>query len=395
MVRLRRIAMATATLGLLVAAALAADKPPPPQQIAQLITELGSEEFTTRESATEVLTKIGLPAFAALEAAATHPDREVRYRSQRILGLIREHDLKRRLEAFLSGKELEDEYPLPGWARFKKSSGDDQQSRALFVEMQKADAELLRALEEGPRPAADALGQRVAQMQETMRLGGQPQFTGGQVAALLFIASEEDVSVPSTTMSLLYNQCYQQSFRDVVDERSRGGLPRKMLARLIRRSDDNTAYMAMQVAYQLNLPDGIEPALRILSGKGPLRSGSISAYALATVARNGDAAHLPLVEKLLTDATQVTQIRQNNVVTQLQVRDSALATAILLSKLELKDFFSLAGKPEVSDPRSILVNPSLIGFKTDAERDAVFKKWEVHKARQPRQPSGNPPPPGE
>jgi hypothetical protein len=384
MVDLRRIALAAAPLCLLALDAAAADKPPPPEQIARLITDLGSEEFTTRESATEALTRIGLPAFAALEAAATHADREVRYRSQRILGLIREHDLKRRLEAFLSGKDTEGEYPLPGWARFKKSCGDDQQSRNLFVEMQRADAELLRALEEGPRPAADALAQRLAQMQETMRLGGQPQIAGGQVAALLFIASEEDVVIPSSTMSLLLNQCYQQSFRDVVDPSSRGGLPRKMLARLIRRSDDNTAYMAMQVAYQLNMPDGIEPALKILSGKAPVRGGSIMAYALATVARTGDAAHLPLVEKLLADATQVTQMRQNNVATQLQVRDSALATAILLHKKELKDFFNLQGKPEVSDPRSILINPSLIGFKTDAEREAVFKKWEVFKARQAR-----------
>ena len=73
--------------------------PPAPAHLAKLIADLGSDEFTVRESATDELTRIGLPAFAALEAAATHPDREVRYRSQRILGLIREHDLKRRLEA--------------------------------------------------------------------------------------------------------------------------------------------------------------------------------------------------------------------------------------------------------------------------------------------------------
>ena len=198
---------------------------------------------------------------------------------------------------------------------------------------------------------------------------------------MLFVAAEDDVSLPSTTLTLFYNFCYQPPFREVVEGPSRGGVPRKMLASMIRRSDENSAYMAMQVAYQLNMPEGIDPALKILSGKTAIRAGTYSAYALATVVRIGDAAHLPLVEKLLSDSSPVTQIQQNNVTTKLQVRDSALAAAILLSKQDLKDYFDLEGKPTITDPRSILVNPSLIGFKTDAEREAVFKKWEVYKAR--------------
>src|SRR5437868_1989994 len=91
----------------------AAEKLPTADKIAHLITDLGSEEYTVRESASEELTRIGLPAFAALEAAANHPDREVRYRSQRVLGIIRRHDIERRLEAFLSGKDEEEDYPLP------------------------------------------------------------------------------------------------------------------------------------------------------------------------------------------------------------------------------------------------------------------------------------------
>src|SRR5262245_27905817 len=183
-------AVLAAAVGLAVGAR-AADPPTPPpkpEQIARLITDLGSEEFTVRESASDELTRIGLPAFAALEAAATHPDREVRYRSQRILGLIREHDLKRRLEAFLSGRELEGEYPLPGWTRFKKSYGDDAAGRALFVEMQRADPELLRAIEDGPRPAAELASQRAGQLQDWARLGVQQQLTLGQVSAALFVA---------------------------------------------------------------------------------------------------------------------------------------------------------------------------------------------------------------
>ena len=125
----------------------ASEKLPAADRIARLISDLGSEEYTVRESASDELTRIGLPAFSALEAAARHADREVRYRSQRVLGIIRRHDIERRLEAFLSNKDESDDYPLPGWNRFSKAYGDGPDQRKLFVEMTRADAELMRAIE--------------------------------------------------------------------------------------------------------------------------------------------------------------------------------------------------------------------------------------------------------
>lgn len=379
---LRRIAFLAASCCLAAAFAVAA--PPasssPPERISQLITDLGSEEFNVREAASDELTRIGLPAFTALESAASHADREVRYRSQRILGLIREHDLKRRLEAFLSGKELEGEYPLPGWTRFKKTYGDQAQTRSLFVEMQRADAELMRALEEGPQPAAETVAQRTAQLQESLRLGMQQQLAPGQVAAALFVAAEEDVKLSTQALQLLLNQCYQPSFREAVNKE---GLPRKMLASIISRSDDTAAYQAMQVAYQLNMPEGIVPALRILNNKGAARSSYMTAYALVTIARSGDSAHLPLVEKQLTDNARIVQSQQNMVMLEIQLRDAALAAAILLTKQELKDFFDFQGKTQPPDPQSIILNPSLIGFKNEEDRAAVFKKWDAYRAKHP------------
>src|SRR4029453_3548131 len=95
------VALAACGIGLPVTEAVAqgvanADR------ISALVKQLGSEDFSGREAASDELTRVGLPAFASLEAAVLHPDREVRYRSVRILGQIRELDLQRRLEAFLS-----------------------------------------------------------------------------------------------------------------------------------------------------------------------------------------------------------------------------------------------------------------------------------------------------
>ncbi|MDX1947233.1 MAG: HEAT repeat domain-containing protein [Pirellulaceae bacterium] len=352
-----------------------------PAEIALLIKQLGSEEFTVREEATETLTKIGLPAFTALEAAATNPDREVRFRAVRILGTIRELDLQRRLEAFLSGKDDQGEYALPGWSRFKKTYGDDSQSRQMFVEMQRADGELLRALEDGPKPAAEVLERRTLQLQQAAQVGVQ-QLSLGQIAGMLFVATEPDVTPATQTMLQIFNYCNHQSIREAIDGSAKKPIPRKMVGTLITRSEDWAAYQAMILAYNHKLPEGLVPALKILNGQVN-RAAHMSQYALLTVARNGDASHLPLVEKLLEDKSVVTRMQENNKVWDVQVRDAALATAIMLTKQELKIYFT--GRPEqtVTDPQQIFFNPRLIGFQNEADRQAVAKKWAEWRAANP------------
>lgn len=379
--------MAIVALSLLITAAQA--DPPPARDIDELIADLASEEFIAREAAADELTRIGVSAMPALETMTAHPDLELRYRSRRILGLIREQDLKRRLDAFLSGQDKAGDYPLPGWSRFKKSYGDDGQSRTLFVEMLRADPDLLNALEAGPRQAADALAQSAAQFQQSIQFGMQQQLSSGQLVACLFAGAEGDVALSSAAMSVLYSQCQQQPHREMIVGGSRGGLPRKMLGAIVRRSDDATAYMAMQLSNQLNLPEGIVPALRILENKATIRSSYYTATALVAVTKKNDPAHLPLVESLLKDNKTVSQTQINGgAMIQLQVRDSALAAAILLTKQELKDYFDFTGKSQPSDPASILLNPTLIGFKTEDERSAVFKKWEVNQAKRAAERGG-------
>src|SRR5262245_38530451 len=82
---------------------------PDPAQIDALVRDLGSERFAAREAASDRLARIGLPAFSALEEASRHSDREIRFRAERILTLIRKNDLERRLAAFAAGTGKGDE----------------------------------------------------------------------------------------------------------------------------------------------------------------------------------------------------------------------------------------------------------------------------------------------
>lgn len=360
------------------------DSLPTADKIARLIADLGSDEFSVRESASQELMRIGLPAFAALEAAAKHPDREVRYRSQRVLGVIRRHDVERRLEAFLSGKEDTDDYPLPAWNRFSKTFGDGPEQRKLFVEMQRGDNDLLRALEESPRRAADLLTLRVQQSQQVMQLNAHAA-TLGQITASLFVASEPDVTVPALTLSLLFSQCFQPAIRETIATGSRREIPRKMLGTIVTRSDNFSAFQAMTVATQFKLAEGIVPATRILKNYDGRTAAPMAQRALITIADLGDASHLPLVDndKLMHDTTQVAQFRENETSFTIQIRDVALAAALVLSKQDLKDYFDVPRNQPFSDPQMIFLNPRLIGFSSDAKRAEVFAKWEKYKAEQP------------
>jgi hypothetical protein len=361
---------------------------PAAERVAQLISELGSPSFSVREAASEELAQLGRPALAALQAATNHPDREVRYRSQRLVGLIRQQDQQRRLQAFLQGREEDSENPLPGWNRFRQRYGDDAQTRGLFVEMFRADPELLQAIEEGPRQAADVLTQRTVQVQQAAQLGAPQQPTLGQVVAGLFVAAEEDVSLPPQTLSTLFSQCFAPTVSEVISTGARREIPRKMLATIIRRSDDYAAYQAMNVATQFNMPEGIIPAAKILSGHGPNRSPHMAQYALMTVARLGDASHLALVEsdRLLKDATPVAQFQENGVTYVVQLRDVALAASLVLRKANLREFFDIPPNQPLGDPQMIFLNARLIGFPSEAQRAALWEKWEKFKSQAATKP---------
>lgn len=363
------------------AAALAAatdETAPPAGRIDQLIRDLGSIEYVVRAAATEELTRIGLPAYSALETAARHPDREVRYRSRQVLNIIRHFDQERRLQEFLTGQGTAGP-PLPGWTRFQKTYGDGGEQRRLFVEMQRADVGLLSALEDEPRAVTTLLAERMVANQQ-LRQSSPDQISLGQVAAAFFVAAEPDIRPDSTTLASLFSLCYQPAVRDVLGGDARRELPRKMLGAIITRCEGLDAFQAMNVARQFDMPEGLAAAHNILKAR-EMRMAPMVQYALITIAKLGDSSHLPLVEtpELLADATAVTQFKEGETTYVIQLRDVALATAIVLSKQELKTYFGPSVGPTAGDPHHVFLNARVIGFATEDERSAVFAKWQRYK----------------
>ena len=360
-----------------------------PHEIAALVGDLGSDRFAVREAASDKLARIGSPALAALEEARANPDREIRFRAERIQNLIGKNDLERRLAAFAAGIAA-DESALPAWKRFSEGYGDSESSRRLFIELQRADAELLAALERDPRSAVELLGQRLQERAGGGRRNNSASTSAGEIAAYLFVAAESDVPVSANSQNLLlglYDQATRREPLPAID----AGITRQMLGRFISRCEGAAAYAAFQLAVEQNLKEGLAPALHLVN-QGNQANPQAIWMALECIAKFGDASHIPAVEGQLKNETstgtfQGTVIRDGQTVRltrERKVCDVALGCLVHLTGQKLADYFGETVPVRATASRYRFNLPE-IGFESgdagDAPRAAALQKWVEYRAQ--------------
>ena len=88
-------------------------------QIRELVKQLGSDSFVSREQASELILRQGNRSMPALENGLTHSDCEVVRRSRILISLISESEKKTKLQAFLEDVDGSKNTVLPGWERFE------------------------------------------------------------------------------------------------------------------------------------------------------------------------------------------------------------------------------------------------------------------------------------
>ncbi len=399
---------ATSLIGGALAENLLAEAPatgtPSHNHIASLIRDLGSDRFATREAASDRLARLGLPAFTALEVATRDADREIRFRAERILNVIRKNDLERRLAAFVAGTG-DDDYQLPSWDRFSKKYGDTEASRQLFVEMQRAEPELLAALAREARAAVEVLGQRLADRtagQIRVANGQPPASSAGEVAAYLFVAGEEDAAVSATSLQLL-STIARQSVLVMARSPKEGELTKKLVANVVRRCEAESALTWMGLARELELKEAVGLAVKVLEQHEKIPRQSIMAVGIAAtcVADLGDESHVPVLEKLLQSQTVISQSASSVVVNgqrtirrrEMQVRDAALAALVILTKQDAKQYYGEAlpaRTPSAFSTFPVMTVGFEVGEEGEKQRAAAQQKWAEHKARQakPAEPAG-------
>lgn len=114
-------------------------------QVSDWIHQLNDDNYLVRETATAALLKAGFATRPELLDVAESPNPEVRARARRLLIQIEQGEFDKRLESFAADVEGKNDLTFPGWDTFRQLVGDKPSTRALFVQMQHHERELMAA----------------------------------------------------------------------------------------------------------------------------------------------------------------------------------------------------------------------------------------------------------
>jgi hypothetical protein len=351
------------------------------ERIEALVRDLGSDQFGVRERASRDLVEMGIVTRAALERAVTSPDAEVRVRAREILTTVSETDFQERLEAFSADYDGRQHRTLPAWDQFSAQFGASRLARELFVEMQRAEPDLLAAMAAGPQPATEGLAKRAQDMIDGT---SEVNLGLGTVASFLFVATSEGVKVNEHGAIQLLPYVVQLTYQRHNKSPLWSPLLKKLVGRwLVKDTTSATAFTNLLMASQLELkPESLTVAGRILSSDA--MQPNARQVALMAIGRWGDRSHVGLIEKSLDDAArcelggQPTQI-PGKPQGEVQIRDLALAVLLHLTDQDPRDYGSSTSNAQV--PLGFPLRT--LSFPDDAARAVAHKKWAAWRAAHP------------
>jgi hypothetical protein len=344
-----------------------------PQQSAEsLVQLLGDENFATREQASSRLVQLGAIAVDALKKGTQHPDREIRYRCHRILTLVEEFDFQRRLDAFAAG---DDQHGLPGWQRYDQAFGDQPHARDLFLEMQKAEPDIMQSIDEGPQQASKMLALRCDGIQQQQTFSRNP-VPLGSIVAMLFAASDEQVRVPQTTGSTLATLCYQPEVQNAMNHAGRSPILRQLLGDWIRRNDTWAVFQNLSLAMRYEMKEGLVAARGLIENPG--NQPYIRQNAILAIVKLGDRDDIPLLATLLEDESRCAIQRVQDKTYETQLRDVALAAILLMQGDEPKEY----GFERMQLHNVNVFVTGTAGFDSDEKRQAALAKFRESRDRE-------------
>jgi hypothetical protein len=347
--------------------------------IARLIRELGASTFMARQHAQRELVALGSAAKPALETASHDPDHEIRQRARSALAAIAEVDFHVRLGEFVIDQYADDGHGLPGWQRYRSLVGASPAARRLFADMQRAEHQLLEAVDQRPAHSGTLLDARCQQLENRVQdadAARQPQYALSTMAALLFAASNPDVPLSDRARKCING--FGNQLNQPLHSRPTDRLVRALLDAWVGRPferDDLDGYHNLLLAMQYDLKGGLGPALALVNPP-PSGAPGLDQYAILTIGKLGSREHVTVLEPLLEDRRSVPD--RGGRESEVQIRDVALAVMIHLTGQKLADYgFSHA---KLNTP--YLFNPNTLGFSDPAARDEAIKKWRAWREQQ-------------
>ncbi|TWT73936.1 hypothetical protein [Allorhodopirellula solitaria] len=303
-----------------------------PNEVSQWVDQLGWTEFAVREKATAKLRALGKPALPDLRLAAEeHADLEVRVRARDVADGIASTENAGRIDAFLAGQDV----PMEGWDVARTILGDGGRVRELFVEIVLRHESAAAALEGATADRSAAFRATIIEIQRGMYVE-QRLPTEADVITLLLLANDRDMPVSQVEEDALFSVLQREATAILLQDAQLSGLFRALLGGWATRGDIRDLQKMLWFALNCDLSESLPLALETLQKS---TDPPTLAMAMQAVARFGDVSHVAAVAKFLDDERAASDLQYfaGNVI-EPQLRDSAMATIVLLSDQSLADF---------------------------------------------------------
>ena len=358
-------------------------------QIARWIDELGHDSYTVRQAASENLLSAGPLARDALQLVADSPDPEIRAAAQRLLSLVEASDFRLRLNAFAADADGKLGVTLPGWDAFQKLVGSDARDRALFVEMQRQEPQLLATAFQPRMPGFTAAWEnRLTRLVNEQRGGRNTAAPLASSVAMIFLATVPTLEV-SDQVTVLVTQLMH---RPQVYEAMRTGVNRDSLRRLISawvmhcpNKSESSLQQRLNVARVNQLGETLPLAFAIAARGDDFRNLSIMTRMMAVlhIGQLGGPEHVNQLEPLLEDRTvcipgETIAARRDGPGggVDVQLRDVALMALLHMTGQAPDEY----GYPHGQRPAGQDWNVGLMYPRSAEQRELAIAKWRNWKA---------------
>jgi hypothetical protein len=319
----------------------------------------------------------------------------VRARAERLLVLLEQGRFEERLEEFAADVEGIQGLTMPGWPEFQEIAGTDVAARALFVEMQRHEAGLLRLTFAGD---GDDVEKQL--LERLSRLSPRHQLLGhlsdqrgasvpplGSCAAMLFIAATSTAKQVDQVSMLSAQLAQQDPLRAAIQGGNFQPQVRRLLAHWVLHREANNVNLLPQklsLAASYQLKGALPLAVATAHGQPPWDSvpANIRAIAVLVAGRLAEEQVVEHLESLLEDDTECAhwnggrgrlvpgQDAAHPQLRSVQIRDVVLAVMVHQTGQEMAAY-GIQAEPH----EQMVLKMATAGFPTDDARTAALAKW--------------------
>jgi hypothetical protein len=347
-----------------------------------LVTDLASPMFPKRQKAVTRLLQLDAPAVALLETKLETATEPVAVQLRQVIPKLRKRLFDDRVAALERDQKPSDLAGMPDWDRFVKVTGNAEAAMPVYLEMLKTERALFADRMFSSSELSDRLEERSTLLRAACNGELEEEFPVASAAALMLIASDENVFLRRATSTNISESLQDSRFGKLVSDGFHAGTIRALTSEWLKRPGI-AADRPLLLSIEFQLPVGREIALRTLERHVYNQSAAYSLLCLGALQQTDS---LPAVEQVLNDETASRPIwpprgktagelisgREIESTYSVQARDVALAVAIHLRGRRPNEF----GMDVMSSELHLFTFDSM-GFNNDDDRNAAMSKYRA------------------